>query len=330
MKQRTRKTQNDTQITETLLTKSPAEAAGFIKRGEVAAFPTETVYGLGADLFNAAAIEKIFAAKGRPQDNPLIAHISSNEEIWRVAREVPPTASRLIEVFFPGPLTLVLPKDADVPPIATAGLDTIGVRRPRHPLAQELLRACRTPLVAPSANLSGRPSPTTWQAVQSDLGGRIACILQGEPTEIGLESTVVDCTGEQPLVLRAGAVTLEQLQAVIPETRLAGHDPAAAPKSPGLKHRHYAPQARIRLIDRAAPGVNTNNSGYIGLNQPEGSYKLVRVCGDTAEYARELFEFFRECDRAGVAEIHCQRVGEEGLGLALMDRLRRASQAGER
>lgn len=326
MKERTRKTRNKTVITETLLTRSPAEAAEFIKIGEVVAFPTETVYGLGADLFNAAAIQKIFAAKGRPQDNPLIAHIASTEQVTRVAREVPPMAARLMEVFFPGPLTVVLPRHQDVPLIATAGLDTIGVRLPRHTLAQELLRACRTPLVAPSANLSGRPSPTTWQAVQADLGGRIACILQDEPTEVGIESTVVDCTGAQPLVLRAGGVTLEQLQAVIPETRLAAHDPAAPPKSPGLKYRHYAPQARIRLMDDQATGIeNTDNAGYIGLDQPEGSYKLVRICRNTAEYARELFEFFRKCDRAGVAEIHCQRVGEKGLGLALMDRLRRAA-----
>ena len=309
----------------TRLTCSPRIAAQFIRRGEVVAFPTETVYGLGADVFNEAAIERIFNAKGRPTDNPLIAHIAAVEQIELLARDIPPAAIKLIEAFFPGPLTIVLPKREHVPLIATAGLETIGIRLPRHPLAGEFILACKTPLVAPSANLSGRPSPTTWQAVKSDLDGRISCILQGAQTEVGLESTVIDGTGPHPVLLRAGGVTLEQLRAVIPETRLASAGDKSAPRSPGLKYRHYAPRAQVYLITHPSQIARPEEAGYIGLHEPEQDFRLVRRCRDLAEYARELFQFFRECDAAGVRDIYCQQVDEDGLGLALMDRLRRAA-----
>jgi L-threonylcarbamoyladenylate synthase len=309
----------------TRLTRSPRIAAQFIRRGEVVAFPTETVYGLGADVFNEAAIERIFNAKGRPTDNPLIAHIAAVEQIELLARDIPPAAIKLIEAFFPGPLTIVLPKRDRVPLIATAGLETIGIRLPRHPLAHEFILACNTPLVAPSANLSGRPSPTTWQAVKSDLDGRISCILQGAQTEVGLESTVIDGTGPHPVLLRAGAVTLEQLRAVIPETRLASAGDKSAPRSPGLKYRHYAPRAEVYLITRPSQIARPEEAGYIGLDEPGQGFRLVRRCRDLTEYARELFQFFRECDAVGVRDIYCQEVDEEGLGLALMDRLHRAA-----
>ena len=309
----------------TRLTRSPRVAAQFIWRGEVVAFPTETVYGLGADVFNEAAIERIFTAKGRPTDNPLIAHIAAVEQIELLARDIPPAAIKLIEAFFPGPLTIVLPKRDRVPLIATAGLETIGVRFPRHPLAHEFIRACHTPLVAPSANLSGRPSPTTWQAVKSDLDGRISCILQGAQTEVGLESTVVDGTGTHPVLLRAGAVTLEQLRAVIPETRLAPANDKGAPRSPGLKYRHYAPLAQVYLIKHPSQIGRPEEAGYIGFDEPGQNFRLARRCRDVAGYARELFNFFRQCDAAGVQDIYCQEVDEEGLGLALMNRLRRAA-----
>ena len=198
----------------TILTTSPVEAAEFIRRGGTVAFPTETVYGLGANVFDEKAIEKIFAAKQRPNDNPLIAHVGNLEQIELLVSEITDSAAKFIEAFFPAPLTLVLPKAESVPLSATANLETIGVRMPVNDTAQEFLRACGVPLVAPSANLSGKPSPTTWQAVYEDLNDRIDCILQGEPTRIGLESTVVDCTSEVPLVLRSGAVTLENLQKV--------------------------------------------------------------------------------------------------------------------
>jgi L-threonylcarbamoyladenylate synthase len=184
------------------------------------------------------------------------------------------------------------------------------------------------PLVAPSANLSGRPSPTTWQAVQADLEGRIACILQGAQTEVGLESTVVDCTGEAPVILRAGAVTLEQMQAVIPGTRLANREDSAAPKSPGLKYRHYSPQARVVLINDVAAINAQPTAAFIGLQAPPQLHEFgrVKLCVSVAEYAHELFRFFRECDAAGIPEIFCEAVPEQGLGLALMDRLKRAAQ----
>ena len=191
----------------TISTTNPTEAAEFIKNGGLVAFPTETVYGLGADVFDVKAIEKIFVAKGRPSDNPLIAHVAEKDQINLLVSEITDSAEKFIKAFFPAALTLVLPKSARVPLIATANLPTIGVRMPRHDLAREFLKECGVPLVAPSANLSGKPSPTTWQAVFEDLNRRIDCILQGEQTEIGVESTVVDCTGEKPVVLRVGSVS---------------------------------------------------------------------------------------------------------------------------
>lgn len=314
---------------ETVLTTSPPLAAQFIRRGEVVAFPTETVYGLGANVFDEAAIRKIFQAKGRPTDNPLIAHVASLAQIQTLTTHLPKNAAQLIAAFFPGPLTLVLPKHPDVPLLATAGLPTVGVRMPRHALALEFISACGVPLVAPSANLSGRPSPTTWPAVQADLAGRIACILQGGQTEVGLESTVADCTGEAPVILRAGAVTLEEMQAVVPSTRLAYRQDTAAPKSPGLKYRHYSPQGRVVLVTDVLAIDANSTTAFIGLHTPSqpDEFGRVKLCADVTEYAHELFGFFRACDAAGIQEIFCEIVIESGLGLALMDRLKRAAQA---
>jgi len=233
---------------QTLLTKSPIEAAEFIRKGGIVAFPTETVYGLGANVFDEKAVARIFEAKMRPNDNPLIAHVGNLAQINLLAKEITPNAQKFIEAFFPAPLTLVLPKAEKVPLIATANLDTIGVRMPKNKLAQEFLQYCETPVVAPSANLSGKPSPTEWHAVFEDLNGRIDCILQGEATEIGLESTVVDCTSNIPLVLRSGAISLENLQKVVPETRIYRVKSDEIIRSPGLKHRHYSPKAKVVLI----------------------------------------------------------------------------------
>lgn len=312
----------------TKITQSPSLAARYIAYGEVVAFPTETVYGLGANAFNQEAIRKIFEAKGRPADNPLIAHISDLNQIETLTREVPPIAQKLINAFFPGPLTIVLPKHERVPAIATAGLNTIGVRMPQHPIAQQFLRACGVPLVAPSANLSGRPSPTTWQAVRDDLNGRIACILKGNPTKVGLESTVVDCTGAKPVILRAGGVTLEQLREIVPETELARSTHSDAPKSPGMKYRHYSPSARVSISNIPQFAAPTANSAYIGIDPPphlDGFNKFL-LCKNVTEYAHSLFQFFRECDEERIQTIYCQAAQEEGLGLALMDRIRRAAQ----
>ena len=314
---------------QTLLTSDPAQAAALIRAGETAAFPTETVYGLGADLFSEAAVRKVFKAKGRPADNPLIAHVAEPEQVETLAARVPEVAQRLMDQFFPGPLTLVLPRRPDVPAIVSAGLATIGVRMPRHPVAQAFLEACERPVAAPSANRSGRPSPTTWQAVQSDLDGRIACILQGNRSEVGLESTVVDCSEGVPKVLRAGAVTLEALQAALPDVRIAPPGVEALRRSPGTRHRHYAPRARVCLVagpEEAAPDAK---AAYIGLDAPPDPavFAPCLVCADVQAYAYALFDFFRQSDRVGASVIYAQRVEDVGLGVAVMDRLRRAAEA---
>jgi L-threonylcarbamoyladenylate synthase len=309
------------------MTTDPAEAAAYIRNGGIVAFPTETVYGLGADIFNEQAVGKIFAAKRRPADNPLIAHIATIEQIGELASEVTGSARRFVEAFFPGPLTIVLKKRGEVPRVATAGLETIGIRMPRFDAAHDFLMACDTPVVAPSANVSGRPSPTTWQAVHEDLDGRIDCILQGRDTEIGIESTVVDCTSSVPMILRSGSVSIEQLREVVPETDiLSAFDAENAPKSPGLKHVHYSPSAHVILMDGSGmDGDDLQASAYIGLSSPKEPFGMARQLADVEDYAHSLYEFFRECDRRGMKFIFCEPVSDDGLGAALMDRIRRAA-----
>lgn len=309
----------------TVITETPAEAAAFIRNGGLVAFPTETVYGLGASVFDETAIKKIFEAKQRPDDNPLIVHIGELEQLRELGENVD-AAMPLIRAFFPGPLTVVVKKAARVPLAATAGLDTIGVRMPSHHLAREFLRACGTPVAAPSANLSGRPSPTTWQAVLEDLDGRIDCILKGQATEIGLESTVVDCTADPPVILRPGAVSLEMLSKVVPGVRLASMDPLKPVKSPGTRHAHYKPRASVVLIDDSDEiPVTPEIAGYIGLEHPAVNLTLSKVCSSVEEYASSVFAFFRDCEAAGIQTIYCQTVATSGIGAGLMDRLRRAA-----
>lgn len=312
------------------ITRSPRVAAGFIREGGTVAFPTETVYGLGADALNPKAVLAIFAAKGRPADNPLIVHLADAAMIGLVARRVPRSAERMIEHFFPGPLTVIVPRAAAVPDAVTAGLDTVGIRQPDHPVASAFLRACAVPVAAPSANRSGRPSPTTWQAARDEVGGRVDCILTGGASAVGLESTVVDCSSGRPVILRQGAVSVEALRAVCPTIRVHHHDPAAGPvRSPGLKYRHYAPSVRVVLVED--PGRITPEAGerfaYIGLSRRglPGRPVLVRPCREVQDYARLLFRFFRACETAGVDVIYCQIPGDEGLGRALRDRLRKAA-----
>jgi L-threonylcarbamoyladenylate synthase len=309
----------------TVLTESLIEAAEFIKCGGIVAFPTETVYGLGANVFDEKAIEKIFVAKQRPNDNPLIAHVGDLEQIETLVREITPAARKFIDAFFPAPLTLVLPKAEKVPLIATANLETIGVRMPGNLLAREFLNACAVPLVAPSANLSGKPSSTDWRAVYEDLNDRIDCILQGEATEIGLESTVVDCTGAAPLVLRSGAITLEDLQIIIPETQIYKIKANDTIRSPGLKHKHYAPTAAVVLIKRVVEMQSSGKAAFIGLNKQSANFDLTKICTDVEEYAHDVFAFFRRCDAENIETIYCETVAETGIGLALMDRLKRAA-----
>jgi L-threonylcarbamoyladenylate synthase len=314
----------------TTVTTAPDEAAAFIREGELVAFPTETVYGLGADALRTEAVDKIFVAKGRPADNPLIVHVARRAQILDVAASLPGPAETLLAHFAPGPLTLILPKAAAVPSVVTAGLDTVGVRWPAHPVAQAFLRACNTPVAAPSANRSGRPSPTTAAAVAEDLEGRIACILDGGRTDAGVESTVLDCTASPPTVLRPGAVSVEALRATIGTVRVAAPDEDPddpAPRSPGTRHRHYAPTAEVRLVERAEDAPAGPDAGYIGLDAPpdEEAFAHLHVASDVEAYAHDLFAFFRACDRAGCTAIYAQRVPDEELGRALNDRLRRAA-----
>ena len=312
----------------TVVTSRPERAARVIVSGGVAAFPTETVYGLGAHVFDEDAVRAVFRAKGRPGDNPLIVHVADRRMIGTVAARIPEVARKFMRTFFPGPLTLVLPKRPEVPEVATAGLATVGVRMPAHPVARSFLRACGVPVAAPSANRSGRPSPTSWAAVVRDLGGRIPCVLKEPRAEVGLESTVVDCTGRVPVVLRPGAITLEQLQRVAPGTRKATERDRKRGRSPGLRHRHYAPEAGLVIRDPSSRGCDVPvDAAYIGLYPPRGlNWKMKQRCSSVEHYARELFHFFRQCDQAGVRTIVCEAVPERGLGVALMDRIRRAAE----
>ncbi len=309
----------------TLITSSFRTAAKIIAAHGIVAFPTETVYGLGADAFHGDAVKKIFAAKGRPADNPLIVHVGSVDGISSVVSSIPSFAEKFIEEFFPGPLTLVLPKSKKISPLATAGLSTVGVRVPKHPVAVKFLTECGVPVAAPSANLSGSPSPTTWHAVKKDLNGRIPCILKGDRSRVGVESTVVDCTGKSPVILRAGGVTLEQLRSVIPSTRLQKQQ-SAVPKSPGVKYRHYSPLAYVFIVSGVQETVPMKSAAYIGLQSAgRGPFGVKKICRTPEEYARSLFHFFRECDARGIETIYCEQVSEGGIGLALMDRIRKAA-----
>ncbi len=287
------------------------------------AFPTETVYGLGANLFDEAHVEKIFLAKGRPSDNPLIAHVSNFHELDLLVKTIPRVAEQLMEVFFPGALTIILPKSKYVPDIVTAGLETIGIRMPSLKLTQAFLKECGTPVAAPSANLSGKPSSTSWKAVQEDFDGKIECILKGSESELGLESTVIDCTVSPPVVLRTGAISLEELQRIVPETRLGTSDMHHAPKSPGMKYRHYAPEATVKVIDDFSDVDYAH--AFIGISSPPRPFAHQKICEGLSDYARSLYAFFRDCDAHGLKMIYCQSVPEHGIGLALMDRIRKAA-----
>ncbi|MDD8017317.1 MAG: L-threonylcarbamoyladenylate synthase [Bacteroidota bacterium] len=310
----------------TKLTISPAVAAEFILQESVVAFPTETVYGLGANAFSGNAVKKIFEAKGRPSDNPLIVHIAEMGQLPSVVATIPSYAEKLMEEFFPGPLTLVLPKNKKISNAATAGLRTVGVRIPNHPVAKKFLAECGVPIAAPSANISGKPSPTTWQAVKFDMNGKISCILKGNPSRVGVESTVVDCTGNLPVILRAGGVTLEQLRSIIPSTRIGKHHIDGKAKSPGVKYRHYSPMAYVFIVSGIEETVPMKSSAYIGLGSSDKKkFGLKKICRDEHEYARSLFHFFRECDTKKIETIYCESVSEGGIGLALMDRIRKAA-----
>ena len=299
-----------------------------MRSGGIVAFPTETVYGLGADAFNPEAVARIFAAKNRPADNPLIVHLARKHQLSDVARHVPETAHQLISTFFPGPLTVVLQRSQRLPLEVTAGLDTVAVRMPAHALAQQFLSECNRPVAAPSANRSGRPSATNWNAVHFELGGHIDAILQGTPPTLGIESTVVDCTRTPPVLLRPGAVTVEQLQTVIPSLLTASEKQDNVAHSPGMRHRHYAPDTRVVLVDLPDTAEPHRLHAYIGLEQlyPPEAFGLCYIAPDEAAYAQTLYDFFRQCEKCGIRIIYCQTTTDTGIGRALMDRLRRAAE----
>lgn len=311
-----------------------ARAGQVLRAGGLVAFPTETVYGLGADALSRAAVVRIYVAKERPADNPLIVHVPDVHAARGLVREFPPLAERAAAALWPGPLTLVLPRGDAVPDATTAGQDTVALRVPAHPVALALLRACGRPLAAPSANRSGWPSPTRAEHVLADLDGRVEIILDGGPTLHGLESSVLDLSRERPMLLRRGAVTLEQLRALLGEVDLPGEDDTSArARSPGLRHRHYAPRARVELVaegdaeeavERAwAAGERV---GLVCRREVATTAAMMRLPDDLEGFARELFAAIRTLDAVGVDRIVIEGVPEAGLGAAIMDRLRRAAE----
>ncbi len=324
-----------------------AEAARLLENGELVAFPTETVYGLGANALDGTAVRRIFEAKGRPNDNPLIVHVKSPEAAEPFCF-VDARASRLMEAFWPGPLTLLLPKKPVIPAETNAGLPSVAVRMPSHPAARALLTACAVPVAAPSANLSGRPSPTTARHVLNDMDGKIPLILDGGPCEVGLESTVLDATAETPVIVRPGGVTREMLLTVLPEVAVAASvlRPLAKGEkavSPGMMYRHYAPKGKLTLV-RGAPD-NVREACLRLYRDAVADGEKARVLapaehsawyagcetlavGSLAEpetVARELFAALRRMDDEDVAVIVCEAVEPKGIGLAILNRLYRAA-----
>lgn len=312
-----------------------AQAAQALRAGELVGIPTETVYGLAADADNEAAVAQIFAAKGRPTDHPLIVHVASSAQVARYAAQVPDFAQRLIDAFWPGPLTLILPRRPGVAAAAAGGQDSIGLRCPSHPVAQALLRACGLGLAAPSANRFGRVSPTTAAHVQAELGTALL-VLDGGPCPVGIESTLVDCTRGAPVVLRPGQITREQLQAACGRSvGQPGEPDAAAPRASGTLESHYAPQARVRLMQAdelaqrvQALGTLANNLALWSREPPPqlGAGVLWRAQPPRAQdAARELFATLRELDLHGVQQIWVELPPETPDWEGVRDRLKRAA-----
>lgn len=317
------------------------EAAAALAAGELVAFPTETVYGLGANALSAEAVAGIFKAKGRPSDNPLIVHIGEIDQVDRLIKSVDSRARKLMEAFWPGPLTLVFEKAPAVPEAVTAGLDTVGVRMPSHPVALELLRKAGVPVAAPSANLSGKPSPTDAAHVMADLKGKVAYVVDGGPCDVGLESTVLDLTEEIPTILRPGGVTLEAIGRVIGEVRLdPGLSGEARPKSPGMKYRHYAPEGRVILYSGNREAVRADMQAEVTAAKA-GGLTVGLVLRDSAPFAdladrlyllphatdaqRELFRILRAMDDDGIELILIEGYPPDDAGLAVMNRLAKAA-----
>ncbi|MER3479340.1 MAG: threonylcarbamoyl-AMP synthase [Meiothermus sp.] len=303
------------------------QAARVIRAGGLVAFPTETVYGLGANALDPSAAARIFEAKRRPSFDPLIVHVADREMLLGVVREVPPQAERLIERFWPGPLTLVLPKGPALPRIVTSGLPTVAVRMPAHPVALELIREAGTPIAAPSANPFGYLSPTRAEHVERMLGEAVDLILDGGPTRYGVESTIL-LLAEKPVVLRHGAIPLEELEGVLGKVELRVGE-STRPLVPGQLPQHYAPRTPIQVArPEDVPRELRKQSGYLAFRDVPKGFKVVKVLsptGNLREAAAHLFEALHQLDRLGLPRLYAEPVPEEGLGRAIMDRLRRAT-----
>ena len=322
------------------------EAGKVIRNGGTVAFPTETVYGLGANALDDEAVRKIFIAKGRPQDNPLI-HVST-KEISELVKDVPEVAQKIIDKFWPGPLTVILEKKDIIPNVTSANLNTIGIRMPNSEIALKLIELAERPIAAPSANISGRPSPTEVERCVEDLNGRVDYIIGGESSDIGVESTIVDCTVNPPLVLRPGGITLEMLKEINPEIELdkalkSKPNDDFKPKAPGMKYKHYAPNAHLKIIkgknEKTIEIINEivenyiekgNDIAILTTNENLNKFNNGKVISlgsenDLKEIAKNLFEALRKCDDLGVQYILCQGFEENGVGLAIMNRLNKAA-----
>jgi len=324
------------------------EAAEILRKGGIVAFPTETVYGLGANALETQASAKIYAAKGRPSDNPLIAHIASIDDLPKLAAQIPDAGRKLAEKYWPGPLTLVFPKKEIVPYGTTGGLDTVAVRMPSDPIATRLIRLAGVPVAAPSANTSGRPSPTRAEHVIEDLNGKIEMIIDGGEVGIGVESTIVDVSGEIPTLLRPGAITMEMLKETVGEVEI---DPAILgpmnegmkPKAPGMKYRHYAPNAEMTLVegemDKVVEFINREAKAALEAGKKVGiicteesrqyySYGILEVIGSREHeetVAHNLFAVLREFDDQKVDCIFSESFSKDRLGQAIMNRLCKAA-----
>ena len=312
------------------------EACDLIRAGELVAFPTETVYGLGADALHPEASKKIYAAKGRPSDNPLIVHISKFEDLVSIAREVPPQAKKLADAFWPGPLTMIVWKNDRVPYETTGGMDTVAIRMPKHPVALRLIEGSGCLIAAPSANTSGKPSPTEASHVALDMDGRIPMILDGGPVGIGIESTIVDLSEETPMILRPGYITQEMLQEVLGEKvcmdpGIIASDSTRKPKAPGMKYKHYAPKADLVLVEGETDKEQLGQKvGVIATDETFLRYEADHVVSigareDEDAIARHLYKILREFDDWNVDAIYSESFATPRIGQAIMNRLLKAA-----
>lgn len=324
-----------------------ARAGDILKRGGLVAFPTETVYGLGGDATNPNASHRIYRAKGRPSDNPLIVHITNMKALEEMVAQVPPAAYALAERFWPGPLTMIFPKNKKIPYETTGGMDTVAVRMPSDPIARALIDASSGYVAAPSANTSGRPSPTQAEHVAQDLNGKIEMILDGGPVNIGLESTIVDLTEDVPMILRPGYITLEMLRRELGEVRidpgLSAADSDRKPKAPGMKYRHYAPRADLKVVEGETGAVvqkinsmcealtaEKKSVGIIATEETKDLYRqgiVISIGGrdDEEAIARHLYGSLRQFDELGVDVIFSESFVAAGMGQAIMNRLLKAA-----